>query len=521
MRNRLLTVLALLCAAVPAAAQTFATPDPVLRAIWSEGMERSQAEPLAQALLDSIGPRLTGSPAIRAGNDWLVQRYRGWGIEARNEKYGTWRGWRRGPTHIDLVKPRVRTLEGTMLAWSPGTKGPVEAGTVVLPDLADAAAFRAWLPRVKGKFVLISNPESSCRPDENLQKWATEESLARMRRERAEGAAAWQRRVARTGENARTLTTALEAAGAAGILANRWSEGWGVDKIFDAVTDHTPVVDLSCEDYGLVFRLTEHGQGPALRLDARAEALGEVPVFNTIAIIPGAEKPDEYVMLSAHFDSWDGASGATDNGTGTVTMLEAMRILKTAYPRPKRTILVGHWSGEEQGLIGSNAFAADHPEIVSGLQVLFNQDNGTGRVSSLSMQGFVGAGDHFARWLSLIPQEITRYITLSTPGMPSGGGSDNASFVCRGAPGIMLSSLSWDYGTYTWHTNRDSYDKIAFDDLRNNATLTAMLAYLASEDPDRLPRDRRTVFPQDARTGQSAGWPDCRVPPRSWSETQR
>jgi hypothetical protein len=521
MRIRGLTVVALLCAAVPAAAQSFATQDPVLRAIWQEGMEHSRTEPLAQALMDSIGPRLTGSPAQRAGNEWLVQRYREWGIEARNEKYGTWRGWRRGPTHIDLVQPRVRSLEGTMLAWSPGTKGAVEAGTVALPALSDAAAFSAWLPAVKGKFVLISYPQSSCRPDENLEKWATGASLARMRRERAAGAAAWQRRIAATGENARTLTMRLEAAGAVGILANRWSEGWGVDKVFDASTTRAPVVDLSCEDYGLVFRLTENAQGPVIRLDARAEALGEVPVFNTIAVIPGTEKPDEYVMLSAHFDSWDGGSGATDNGTGTVTMLEAMRILKTVYPRPKRTIIVGHWSGEEQGLIGSNAFAADHPEIVKGLQVLFNQDNGTGRVSSLSMQGFLGAGESFAKWLSLIPQEITQYITLSAPGMPSGGGSDNASFVCRGAPGIMLSSLSWDYGTYTWHTNRDTYDKIAFDDVRNNATLTAMLAYLASEDADRVPRDRRSAFPVSPQTGQASGWPECRTPPRSWTETQR
>jgi hypothetical protein len=513
--------LVFLLTASPATAQTFARPDPVLQGIWREGMERSQVEPLAQALTDSIGPRLTGSPAIRAGNDWLIRRYRAWGIDARDEQYGTWRGWRRGATHIDLIRPRVRSLEGTMLAWSPGTKGPVEAGTIVLPDLADAAAFQAWLPQVKGKFVLISYAEASCRPDENLAQWATEESLASMRRARAEGTTAWQRRVARTGENARTLANRLEAAGAVGIFANRWSEGWGVDKIFDASTTRAPVVDLSCEDYGLVFRLTERGQGPVVRLDARAEALGEVPVFNTIAAIPGTEKPEEYVMLSAHFDSWDGGSGATDNATGTVTMLEAMRILKTTYPNPKRTILVGHWSGEEQGLIGSGAFAADHPEIVEGLQVLLNQDNGTGRVTNISMQGFMSAGEHFARWLALVPQEITRHITLSAPGMPSGGGSDNASFVCRGAPGMMLSSLSWDYGTYTWHTNRDTYDKINFDDVRNNATLTAMLAYLASEDPERIPREKRTAFGAANSSGQAAGWPQCRVPPRSWSETQR
>src|SRR6185503_7401863 len=114
--------------------------------------------------------------------------------------------------------------------------------------------------------------------------------------------------------------------------------------------------------------------------------------FNTIAELKGSQKPDEYVLLSAHFDSWDGGSGATDNGTGTIAMMEAMRILKTVYPNPKRTIVIGHWSGEEQGLNGSRAFAADHPEIVKGLQALFIQDNGTGRVSNIGGAGVLGAG---------------------------------------------------------------------------------------------------------------------------------
>src|SRR5687768_17907503 len=126
-------------------------------------------------------------------------------------------------------------------------------------------------------------------------------------------------------------------------------------------------------------------------------------------------------MLSAHFDSWNKSSGATDNATGTVTMLEAMRILKQAYPRPKRTILVGHWGGEEQGLNGSRAFMADHPEIVSGLQSLFNQDNGTGRVTAISTSGLVNAGEWFGRWLARVPTEITRHITLGVPGNPPGG----------------------------------------------------------------------------------------------------
>ena len=188
------------------------------------------------------------------------------------------------------------------------------------------------------------------------------------------------------------LASALADAGAAGVVTSLWSQGWGVDKIFGTRATKAPVVDVSCEDYGLLFRLAERKQSPVVRLEAQSEALGEQPVFNTIAEIRGSEKPDEYVMLSAHFDSWDGASGATDNGTGTITMLEAARLLSIAYPKPKRTIIIGHWSGEEQGLNGSRAWAADHPEVVQHLQALFNQDNGTGRIQTISTQGLTRRG---------------------------------------------------------------------------------------------------------------------------------
>ena len=141
--------------------------------------------------------------------------------------------------------------------------------------------------------------------------------------------------------------------------------GWGSMEIFETYNTVAPTIALSCEDYGLVFRLAENNQGPKLKLNLDAQLLGEQPVFNTIARIPGTEKPNEYVMMSAHFDSWDGSSGATDNGTGTVMMMEAMRILKQVYPHPKRTILVGHWSGEEEGEVGSSAFREDHPDIIT------------------------------------------------------------------------------------------------------------------------------------------------------------
>lgn len=493
-------------------AQTFPTDDPVIRRMWQEGMEEgSQVFDLAQALLDSIGPRLVGSPGFDAAADWALSKYAAWGIDAEKQEYGTWRGWKRGFTHIDLISPRVRTLSGMMLAWSPGTQEPVEADVLLLPTFSGTEQFEAWLPQVRGKMVAVSFPQPTCRAPESWEQHATKESYAQMRAERAAAQTTWNQSLRSIGDE---LEARLEAAGAVALFTSRWSAGWGADKIFSANTTEIPSLHLSCEDYGLVARLAERDQSPRIRLDARSEELGEVPAFNVIGRIPGTELPNEYVLLGAHMDSWDGASGATDNGTGTIMMMEAMRILKAAYPNPRRTILVGHWNAEERGLIGSTAFAADNPEVIDGLQASFNQDNGTWRIDYIRMMGFTGAGAHFARWFSAIPNEITDHIELDIPGVPETGGSDHMSFICKPVPGFRFQSNYPDYRQYTWHTNLDTFDKLVFSDLRNNATLAAMVAYMASEDPERVPNDTR-ILPIDPRTGEPGTWPQCRPPRRS------
>ncbi|MFT3822291.1 MAG: M20/M25/M40 family metallo-hydrolase [Chitinophagaceae bacterium] len=484
------------------------TEDPVVAGIMKEATENSQLEKLAHELLDGIGPRLVGSPKMKQANDWAVSKYAGWGITARNEQWGEWRGWERGVSHIDMVAPWVKSLEGTQLAWSPSTKGKsVSAEVIILPDLADSIAFQQWLPNAKGKFVMISMNQPTGRPDYNWEEFGMKPSIEKMKKDRDAQTQAWSKRISKTGFNGRTLPVALEKAGAVGIVTNNWSRGFGVDKIFNAYTKKIPTVDIALEDYGLLYRLIESGDKPKISVQADSKEHGMVPVFNTIAEIKGSEKPDEYVMLSAHFDSWDGGTGATDNGTGTLTMMEAMRILKKIYPNPKRTILVGHWGSEEQGLNGSRAFVEDHPEIIAKLQALFNQDNGTGRVVNLSGQGFKYAGDYLTRWLTKVPDTIKNRIETRFPGSPGGGGSDFASFVAAGAPGFSLSSLNWSYGTYTWHTNRDTYDKIVFDDLRNNAMLAAIMVYAACEDPEKTSREKAEL-PNNPRTGQPGKWPE-------------
>jgi len=195
-------------------------------------------------------------------------------------------------------------------------------------------------------------------------------------------------------------------------------------------------------------------------------------------------------------------------------MLEAMRILRETYPEPRRTILVGHWGAEEQGLIGSGSFREDHPDVVDGLQAAFNQDNGTWRFEKIDGQGFADAANHLPRWMNPVPTEMASRVLLELPGPQANAGSDHTSFVCAGAPSFRLQSPYDEYRQYTWHTNRDTYDKIVFDDLKENATLAAMLAYGASEDPNRFGREQANL-PGADRMGNARTWGPCRAPRRS------
>lgn len=495
--------------------------DVVVNSIVNEATENSQLERLAHELIDVIGPRLVGTPQMKQANDWVISTYANWGISAKNEQWGEWKAWERGITHIDMVFPRVQTLNGMQLAWSPGT-GPkgVTAEAIIIPTFKDKNEFNEWLKTIKGKFIMISQNQITGRTDDNWKEYATEASFEKMKKDRDSLSGLFSDNLKRTGySNWRGSgfndegIKLLESSGAAGIITSYWSREIGSNKIFSASTEKIPTVDLELEDYTMLYRMAEYGDKPKLKIVAESKDLGTAPTFNTIATIKGTEKPEEYVILSAHLDSWDGATGATDNGTGTIIMMEAMRILKTIYPNPKRTIIAGHWGSEEQGLNGSRSFVEDHPEIVGNIQALFNQDNGTGRVVDLSGAGFLHSYEYLTRWLDAVPDDISKHIKTEFPGSPSAGGSDNASFVAAAAPAFNLSSLSWDYHTYTWHTNRDTYDKIVFDDVRSNAILTAILVYMACEDEAKTSNEK-SVLPISKRTGEQQKWPTQRSPVR-------
>lgn len=480
--------------------------DAVVAAIIQEAQVNSQLENYAFELVDMIGPRLVGSPQMKQAHDWVVKQYTALGADARNEAYGEWRSWERGTSQVTMTYPRIKSLEGTQLAFSPATKEKgVEAEVVAMPPFRSQADFQSWLKTVKGKIVLIGMNPISGRSDANWKESASAKAYEKYQALKSEQLRQWELSMSYTGSTRRTLPLALEAAGAIGVIDSYWTELPGITRIFDAKSKQIPVFNIALEDYSLLYRMAERGVKPRILLQGKSRELGTAKTYNSIAEIKGKEKPNEYVVLSAHLDSWDGASGATDNATGVITMMEAVRILRKVYPDNKRTILVGNWGSEEQGLNGSSAFVEDHPDVAKNIQVVWNQDNGTGRIVRIAGSGFEKAYEYIGRWLQYLPEEFRTEIQTSFPGMPGTGGSDHSSFVQKGIPAFGLSSTSWDYGKVTWHTNRDTYDKIVFDEVRQNAIIVAVLTYLACEEPTLVSRDK-IVLPID-KAGKQMSWP--------------
>jgi len=457
----------------------------------------SQVMRLAQVLTDSIGPRLVGTGGLDRAADWVLGSYGQWGIGARRVPFGTWVGWDPGRLEISLLTPRRQPLVARLPAWGTGTNGPIEGPVVVVPIAREAPTLADWVGGTSGAFVALWPAEPTCRARAD---WgAISASYASlMEHLRAEGRQEFSDAIDRWG-GFDAVFSALAAAGARGVFRASWAGGWGADRLAESYTDLLPFVQLSCEDYGLVHRLATHGQGPRVSVNVTARRLEPRSVSNVIATIPGSERAGEFVVLSAHLDSWHAGTGATDNGSGTVIVMEAMRILRELSESFPRTIIAGHWGSEELGLLGSGAYAEDHPDILDGTYLVLNQDNGTGRISSVDMQGLAGAGRLFRKWVEEVEGEIESDVAVIDPGQPEAIGSDHTSFACRGVPAFRLRSEEHDYRPYTWHTSLDTFDKLVEDDLRFNAMVLAMLTYLAATED----------APMDRRMTPGIEWPTC------------
>lgn len=476
--------------------------------IIQEVEQNNQLELLAHELLDNIGPRLVGSPEMKKAHDWVVSTYGNWNIKAENIAYGSWKSWQRGTTEITMTSPRIKSLEGTQLAWNSNTKKPIEAEVVLMPIFKNSTDFERWANTTKGKIVLVSQYQNSGRPEQQWKDQATEEDFNKYKSSKEELLNEWNSSIKSTGKSIREIVSYLETKGAVGFIQSYSTGIMGSNRVFYSFANNVPMIDISLEDYGLLYRLAKFDKAPKVKINTQSKDLGTTQTFNTIATIPGKTKPNEYVMLSAHLDSWDGAQGATDNGTGTILMMEVARLIQKYHPNNDRTIVIGHWGSEEQGLNGSRAYVMDHPTEVQKIKVLFNQDSGTGRINYIGGQGFANSYDYLGNWLQNIPENVRKHIKTDFPGMPQTGGTDNATFVAAGIPAFNLGTQSWDYGSYTWHTNRDTYDKIVFPELEKNVVATVILALEAANDPNEISNTKR-VLPKNTE------WPTTKEPKRN------
>ena len=228
--------------------------DSVIENIIDEVNNSSQLENLAHELFDVIGPRLVGTPQMKNAHDWAVNKYTNWGINSYLHQWGVWRGWERGITHIDMLEPRLRTLNGRQLAWSPSTsKKGITAEVTKVPEINNKEDFEQWLKTIKGKFVMVSQNQITGRPDYQWEEYATPESFEKMKEDRDKISEKWYANFRKTGYGYRDINKAFEDAGAVGLISSNWSRAFGANKVFSARTDKIPNVDVNLEDYTMLY----------------------------------------------------------------------------------------------------------------------------------------------------------------------------------------------------------------------------------------------------------------------------
>ncbi len=498
--------------------------------IREEGRERSQIMHTMHMLTDVYGPRLTGSPNHKAAAEWAIRRMADWGLE--NGHLEPWDfnhpGWLNERFSGFIVSPVKDSLVGEVLAWTPSTAGTVaaDAVNVVPPSSFTKEELAAWIdttrPTVKGKIVLmgrhVSVPVTLVKPalrrdydDLRRQYDPTNPTPAGPPPNVAAQIASQQRPADPSRVPARAVSEAIDAmlvSGGALVRVNDAGRDHGQIRAFNNSTFDlartVPTVVLRNEDFGRIARILADGTPVRLEFTIVNRTYPEGRTsYNAIAEIPGTDKRDEVVMLGGHLDSWHAATGATDNAIGCAVMMEAARILKSLGVRPRRTIRVALWSGEEQGLLGSKAYVKQHfgtyeaprPEFEK-FAGYFNVDSGTGRIRGASVFGPTAAAAILRG--ALAPFEDLGVVGATTTKSRRAGGTDSTSFNEAGLPGIGLGQDPIEYGTYTWHTNLDTYERIIEEDVKKSAIAIAAAVYHLAMRDEMLPRFGKEDMPPPA-----------------------
>ena len=521
--------------------------DPIER-IKDEGMSRSQVMQTLSYLSDVIGPRLTASPGMKRSNEWTRDQLTKWGLQnAHLEAWGPFgRGWTLKQFSAQVTEPLTIPLIAYPKAWSPGTAGPLTA-EVIYFDAKDDADLERFKGKLKGAIVLTSlmrevkahfEAPGTRRDEKDLLSLADAPEPGRG------GGGGGGRRFQMTPEQRASFVFSakklrfLHDEGAAVLVDPSRAGDGGTIFVQSASVPLLPTVDpldpnaprplpvydksapkiapqlvLSVEHYNRIVRMIQAGEKVKMTVDLGVEWQDADPMgYNTIAEIPGSDLKDEVVMLGGHMDSWHAGTGATDNGAGVSVAMEAVRILQALNLKPRRTIRIALWTGEEQGLLGSRAYVAEHfgkiepPVPVPGAPAMapgarpapgnlvtkpeyekfssyFNLDNGTGKVRGVYLQGNESVRGLFRQWL--MPFRDMGAATLS---ISNTGGTDHLSFDTIGLPGFQFIQDEIEYDTRTHHSNQDVFDRIQADDLKQAAAIMAAFVYNAATRDEKLPR---------------------------------
>src|ERR1700742_4990761 len=503
-------------------------------AIRDQGLEHSHVMDFAGGLIDGIGPRLTGSPNMAKANAWTRDQLTKMGcVNAHLEDWGEFgMGWQQLNTWVRMVEPDTAIFVAQATPWSPSSSGPVkaEAVSVVINEEADLAKYKG---KLGGKIVLLGPMREVPIADKAFFERYDEKELKELEAYPLENAngdmqARIERYMKRVMLTRKILPFLSEEKPAGVIVPSRdGKNGGGTGIIFDdngAALGRAPyhkdtavpfpVVVTQIEGYGRVFRLLENHVPVSIELDVETKFSGDHEHgFDTVAEIPGTDPQlkDEVVMVGGHLDSWIAGTGATDNGAGSVVAMEVMRILNALAMKPRRTIRIALWSGEEQGLFGSKGYAAQHfgsfplsttpeqmemPEFLRKaagpltlkpeqklISAYFNVDNGTGRIRGIYTQGNTAVDHIFEQWMAPL-----RDLGVTTITNRNTGGTDHLSFDAVGIPGFQFIQDPMDYETRTHHSNMDTYEHLQPTDLKQIAFVEAIFVYNAAMREQMIPR---------------------------------
>ena len=500
----------------------------ILWKIRQEGQTNSQIMRTLHMLTDVHGPRLTGSPSLKAAGEWAIQQMQSWGL--KNGHLEPWNfghpGWTNERLAAYIVSPVKDTLVAEVLAWTPGTNGVAKGAAmqVTLPRQPTREELTTHLESLKaslkGKIVLVNaptpvlvsfNPPPLRREDSDVITQMSAPPAAQAGRgggppaQATANQGAPPRRPLTTNEIEEQLNTFLATSGVLVRITDAGRDHGQIRAFHNRTFDETkapPIVVMRNEDYGRIWRLLDDKRPVELEFDIVNRSYPEGRTsYNVVAEIPGSDKADEVVMLGGHLDSWHAATGSTDNAIGCSVMMEAARILAVVGVKPRRTIRVALWSGEEQGLLGSQAYIRDHfgsyedqKPAFSKLAAYFNIDSGTGRARGLTLFGPPEA----ATVLREAPGSFTDLglLGVTTTRSRQAASTDAFSFAAAGLPGVNALQDPIQYQSYTWHTNLDTYERVVEDDVKKSAIVMAAAVYHLAMRNDLLPRFTAEQMPR-------------------------